>query len=332
MDKSPEDLTPRPDYSPSKQIVFKNGNNEFQVSIQEFNELFADIKKYNGQFSIGTMMVQALKSSVEDQGGQNTHGEVLKSFSKDQQHMTASGISVMNEATLNKLGLSLEPVSGGSTMYSGGEEASEGEMRFNVADRNQFLAFLGGLEQEHAANTEVRQNLQNLAGVLSRQLSGHYDLEKPQEEMLELFGNLDGIIEQYKRLGLDDYASKLATYLGHARNGCLREFIEIERDQLLGEPRKSFGPADWQRDMGVSGVSEHWDKALDVLERLKSNPRAQELYDQLRGHLTMSLQTARESLETLTYLADVPDTKVGFMQVFDQVGAELAEIGNAHSE
>ncbi len=239
--------------------------------------------------------------------------------------MSASGVSIANEKTLQKLGLSLEPVSGGVTMYAGGSEASQGQMRLNVTNKTQFLSFLSSLEQEHIKNAEIRRNLQDLVEVLSRQLSGHYNLENPQDEMLELFGGLEGIINQYKRLGLDASVIKLETYLNHARNGSLREFIEIEKHQLLGKPGESFGPSDWQKDSGSAGVSERWERALNVLRRLKSNPKSQELYQQLFDHLNFSLDVARNSTVALTYLSS--DSRASLEHVFDQVGAELAEMG-----
>ncbi len=56
MDVTPEDLNLTADRTPSQQIAFKNGERESHVSVGEFNELFADIQKYNSQFSMGRMM------------------------------------------------------------------------------------------------------------------------------------------------------------------------------------------------------------------------------------------------------------------------------------
>lgn len=325
MDKTHEDLSPAPDQTQNQQIAFKNGGNDFQISVSEFNELFADIGKHNRKFSVAAMMVQGIKSAIKDEedAGQ---GNFLDSFSEDQQHMSASGVSFVNENTFKKLGLSLEPVAHTTTVYMDGQKASEGEVRLNVADRKQFLAFLSGLNQEVVGDPEFRGGLTSLAEGLSKQLSGHYNLDEPSDEMLELFGGMDEIIKQYKRLGLEDAVGNLETYLKHALNGSLKEYLEIERHQFLGEPGKSFGPADWQKDGGIPLVMKGYNQAIDILNRLKGNPKSQELYGQLRDHLSHCIQVARGDLDEITYIKDNPDLKVAFGQVYDQIEARLKEV------
>lgn len=267
----------------------------YEVRLATVNHLFADILKYNDQFSLGSMMARQIFSIFPIEGDEprtpkGPGGE------EEHQQMTASALNMIHQNTLEQIGLSLEPVSGKTgTLMGLGETAGEGQMRINIADRNRFTSFLDALSPELVEKTGLKPNLESLSGILAQQIFDHYNLQKPSDEMLELFGGLGNIVGHYKRLGMKESVENLETFLQHARQGDLREFVAIEKDGLFSEPGKYFGPADWQIDSTSQGLEERWNRALTILQMTKDNPKAHELYQKLSDHLLNCIKIARAS-------------------------------------
>ena len=90
-----------------------------------------------------------------------------------------------------------------------------------------------------------------------------------------------------------DSIDRLYIYLNHARQGDLREYLIVEKWNLLAEPGRGFGPADWQKD----GATSRWESALEALRMAKNNPKAAELYQQLSEHLLKCIKIARNDVE-----------------------------------
>lgn len=276
-------------------VKVESAKGPYEVNLTAVNHLFTDIAKYNEKFSLGSMMARQIFSIFPMEGDEP---RVPKGPGGEEEHqqMTASALNIIHQNTLEQIGLSLEPVSGKKATLMGlGEVAGEGEMRANVINRNRFTSFLGALTPEVVETTGLKSGLESLSGVLAQQIFDHYNLQKPSDEMLELFGGLGNIVNEYKRLGMGKKIENLATYLQHARQGDLREFVVIERDGLFSEPGKFFGPADWQMDSTSQGPQERWNRALSILQLAKNNPNARELYEKLGNHLLNCIKIARAS-------------------------------------
>lgn len=290
--------------SDKKLVVRINfGGKSDTLPIAAVNHLFVDISKFNQQFSMGSMLFGLIMglSGIEGEDAPRRPGSDLERAEEDQK-MSASAIALIHRDTLNKIGLSLEPVAGKTaTLMGRGEQAGSGEMRINVADRGKFTGFLSALEPEQVEITGLKPNLESLSGVLAQQVFDHYDLKQPSDEMLELFGGLGGIVNQYQRLGMAKAVEGLETYLDHARKGDLREFVAVERAGLMSEPGKYFGPADWQKDATPEFLAHHWSEATHILRMVRSNPKAQGLYEQLKDQLLKSIKISRADAESLEY-------------------------------
>lgn len=290
-----------PDQSSPKEI---NSPEKVQQSpvVRDFNALFADIENFNSQFSMGSIMASLLISNVGSEDGGNESN--LSSVDKDAQALTASGISLIHEGILSKVGLELEPVSGkNATLFSGTETAGEGEMRVNLKDNSKFLSFIRSISLKESKGPELRKNLGNLSDILARQIIDHYNLKEPSDEALKLLGGLGNIVNEYKRLEIDS-VRKLETLLAHSRKGDLLEYLAVQQQGLLNEPGKNFGPADWQRDATPKYLKDHWSRALQVLELTRKNANAQDLYQTLFPHLDNCLGIAIQNLDTLEYLSE----------------------------
>ena len=285
--------------APEATVRVESENGAHEVRIPAVNHLFADIEAFNRQFSMGAMMAGFLISSVhvgdDDKPGIKPVQWDREGSQEEHQLMTASALAVIHKDTLSMLGLTLDPVSGKSAIAFGlGEErVSDGQLRINVSDRNRFVSFLEALEPSQVEETGLKSNLESLSGILAKQVLDNYNLQQPSDEMLQLFGGLGNIIDQYKRLGMTDSVNKLETYLNYARQGDLREYLVVEQWGLLTEPGRNFGPADWHKD----GAASRWKSALDVLRMAKNNPKAADLYQQLSEHLLKCIKIARADVK-----------------------------------
>lgn len=291
----------RPNQNISPEVTFAVEKKPATVRINQVNDLFTDIRKFNDQFSMGAIMVKLLTSNLRTPEEESTP-EDLNQVNQETQMLTASGINLIHESTLDKLGLDLEPVSGKNARLLTGdrEPIGEGEMRVNIKDRGKFLSFLHALDPQEVTKSELRENLHSLSDILTQQIYDQYNLEQPNDEALQLFGSLESIVQEYKRLRIGGI-ERLETYLNHAKQGDLREWILVEHQSLLSEPKQSFGPADWQRDTTPEYLKERWDRALKVLRMTEENPKARDLYNQLFSHLAKSIKLSLDDLKNLNY-------------------------------
>ncbi len=323
-------VQPEGSNNPNRQRVIKLelGDQTGEVGLVSVNHLFADVHRYNDQFSMGSMMVRLLFSRIkfEDEGDAQTSRSPNQEAA-DQQ-LTASTLGAIHQQTLGKLGLSLEPVAGkNATIMHEGEAVGAGEMRINIQDGTRFTSFLHALEPQQVEDTGLKSDLEGLSGVLAQQVLDHYDLKEPGDEALQLFGGLGRMVEEYKRLGMGQAVERLETYLEHSRQGDLREYVAIERGGLLSEPGKSFGPADWQKDATPEYLERRWGEAIGVLIMTKDNPRAQSLYEQLKGHLIECAKIARADASSISYYT--PEARERLQRVLDATNNRLEDVTSA---
>lgn len=308
-------------------VNFNVDNQPIEVDLQDVNRLFNDIKRYNDQFSLGSMMSRMIVSHFERNEGEDSIPAEVEDEAGNQQ-VNAFFLASTHKNLLNNLGLSLEPVSGKSGFIQSQEVSAEaGEMRINVDYQERFTTFLGALKPEQINNTGVNGGLEKLSSILSQQVLDNYNLQVPKEEALQLFGGLDKIVTEYKRLGMDKSVSGLETYLEHGKKGDLREYVATERRGLFSEPGHFFGPADWHTDSSPDMLEGRWNEAVAILEMTKENPRAGELYDKLQTHLDMCVNLAIDSLKTLNYWE--PDTKEKLGTVLEVAKQKLGQLAQS---
>lgn len=288
--------------------------------MQQFNELFVDIKKFNDQFSLGTMLGKSLIDNLRIEPNKEPSDglNLSKVGGEELQQMTASGINLMHKPILDATGLSIEPVSGkNAKIFSAGEQIGEGEIRINVSQGSKFTSFLKSLDGQNV-NLEFKNNLKSLSYILSKQVSDNYDLQRPSDEALQLLVSLGNIVKEYRRLDIRGFGvDRLEAYLKHSKQRDLREYLVIEQQGLFAEPGKNFGPADWETDATPEYLQGRWNNALKALHMTEGNPNARELYHKLFSHLEMCLGMAITRLETLNYLT--PERKSELRNVLNGV-------------
>src|SRR3990167_268849 len=242
MDSEPQAEVIKTRIDPS--VTIENRGKTSVVTIQDVDSLFQGIASYNDQFSLGKSMFSLLMQHVERNTKEDKGKEsptLTSNIDEQSQHMSASALSVIHETTLNNLGLSLEPVSGKSaTIYSSEGAVGTGEMMLNIKDRDKFGSFLKALTPEQVSQTPLHGHLGELTEILNRQILDNYDLSEPDDSALTFLGSLDGIVSEYKRIGLTQDAAQMEEYLQHSRAGNLREFVALKTSGLLQEPGKGF--------------------------------------------------------------------------------------------
>lgn len=288
-------------------LKFSVDGQEIQVNLKDVEKLFVDMDKYNQQYSMGSIMVRMITSRFEPKKEDKSSTKTGLADEEGKQQTDAFFLGASHKKVLGNIGLSVEPVTGKTaTIMGAGESAQDAQMRINVGDRDRFTSFLSAIDPGQIRETDLKKHLGKLPLILSKQVLDHYNFETntASDEILELFGGLEKIIAEYKRLGMDEAVEKLETYLAHGRTGDLREYISIERRGLLSEPGEFFGPADWQTDSTPEYLESRWSEATGILRMTRDNPKAFELYQQLQGHLDMCVGLALKSAESLEYLSD----------------------------
>lgn len=331
MAENNQEFAPSSGSNPSEKALIVRlsiDNKPTEINLARVRDLFSDVNQFNEQFSMGSMMARMILGHArieEDKVGDSSRTENLKGEEEHQQ-MSASAMNVIHGDVLNTIGLSLEPVSGKhATIMTGDEKAGEGEMRINVSSRDRFLSFLGALTPENLEESGLKSDLGELPNILAQQVLDHYDLKNPGDEVLQLFGSQGKrIVEEFKRLGMGESVARLERYQDHASQGDLREFIAIQNRSLLAEPGKFFGPADWQTDTTPQGLEQRWGEAIVILEKAKTNPKAQKLSEQLQVHLMSCIRIARGSVGDLDYLS--AERKAEFEKILERVELRLTDM------
>ena len=289
------------------------GEQPQQGPLEQFNELMGAVDEYKHQSSLGGVMARVFIRSVReaslsspateapDEVGDKTREHTVREG--DRQKMASSVLGITQASTLEALGLSLEPISGKRGMFVSSKEGTTelGEMRLNVVDREKFTAFLATLSPKQIAEGKTSAHLAEFMKILEKQVGDQYDWDNPPDEALELVGGLEHIVGEYERLGLGEQRAVVGLKAGlhHAHEGTLREYLLVSNKTLFKEPGEGFGPADWQRDTTEEQLTKKWHEALEVLEAVKQNQKASELYAQLRDHLRKCVDSAVEDLKEL---------------------------------
>jgi len=288
------------------EINYKVAEQEINVNSTNINELFFDMEKYNYQFSMGAMMARSIfnvfEPNIESSKSktQKKPGELLGEEADDQQ-INAFFLISKHKNTLEKIGLSLEPTTEGvsiSMMRDGGK-ANQVQLMINIANKDHFITFLSELKPSQMESTGLKHNLEKIIPMLSQQILRNYDLVAPKQEVMELFSGMKKIIEEYKRLEMREFILELEEYYEYGTKGALREFVAIKQKGFFSPPGKFFGPADWQIDSSPDMLEKRWHEATFILNKIKENPKAIELFEKLSEHLDMCVIHAIKSLDYL---------------------------------
>lgn len=148
-------------------------------------------------------------------------------------------------------------------------------VELNIKDKDTFISYLKGLEEE-LGDEEL---LNEIAESLRNQLIYNYDLNNPEEEVLNLLSSLKEIVREYERIGSDLGVFLLKEFIEPLEKKYLKEYVEAKRVGLL----KSRYPGDVGKifpnpESGDRNYKKGWQKILDVVDKIKNNPDAEDLF------------------------------------------------------
>ena len=171
-------------------------------------------------------------------------------------------------------------------------------MRFKLFDSKKFLNYLGEMDKDKLSESQIH-GLKAVIRSLTIQLKSQYEISDPNDERaIELLGNLNKIIKAYEKIGLSELITDLSKYSEIASKKFLREYLLVERSNLLAEiGGKNFGPSQWHRDSTEQTYREkYWGSALRIVEIIGKNKNAREFQSQVIEHLKESLKWAKKDL------------------------------------
>lgn len=269
------------------------------LSKVDLQSLIDALEEYNRQFGLGALLAGEVLCAQQEAGA--TH--------EDEKKLSVKELSSDYFDTLEATGLRLEPVRGEATMFTQEGEIPTSLMRLNLKDGRKFIAYLRVLEGQALEVTQIR-GLAEVAKILTAQLATEYDLNAPDEHMLELFSAIDDLIKEYGRLdpegmlGLKDSVEQLAEYLAAARVGYLREYLTIQKREFLNEiGGDNFGPSKWHGDSSPESYANRWGEAIEIMKNMRKNPKAVDFSNQVVEHLKKSIAYAEEDLELREYIS-----------------------------
>jgi len=260
------------------------------TSENDLGELIQAIEIYNRQFGVENLG-ELLAEKVET--GKTKEVAYIEIGTQ----ISWGNIELRYKDLLAATGLSLEAIDANATVFTGGDQIPSTQMRINIANGKAFVQYLDSLTQETITDTQ-KYGLQEVAKSITLQLSKEYSLDDPEDErVLDLFGQLEPVINSYGKLGLGKSTEKLSEYLDFARKGFLLEYIKIQREDLFAEVGgHNFGPSEWHTDMSPEHYQERWEQALNTLDGVSQNPRAEELAQKLKTHLKQSAEYAQQDI------------------------------------
>lgn len=254
------------------------------------------IEQYRTEFGAFARQIRAglLKTEEERERGAVDAGVEPGEAETMRARAAQEDIIRRNATTAEQTGLALE--------FPSGDEEQEWalELRLNIGDGEKFRAYLASLQNPTESQVV---GLIKVADVLTLQLTGGYDLENPDDErLINLVVSLKGIVTEYARLAevapaLKESAVKLEETYASVKGGYLKELIAVQEAMLLEPLGKGFGPSQWHTDSTEDGYITMWNDALEILSRIKRNPKATALHDTVRAHLLASLEYAWEDMK-----------------------------------
>lgn len=262
----------------------------------DISDLEKSLEAYNKQFGFGTLLGEHIVEAVE---GKNEDNELYKP------KISIQDIEGRHRDLLDKTGISLESIRKGVMFTSAGnnEERQPSEIRINLRDGKKFLTYLNSLNENDLKESQI-SGLKTVVDNLTKQLVEQYELDNSEDErMLELFGSMDDIIQEYKRLdssgnsGLSESVNDLSEYLSIARKKYLREYFIAKNNHFL-DPMDGdgFGPGKWHKDSNEKSYENYWGDVVKKVNLIGVNQNAADLYKQVVDNLKNILINVKKDI------------------------------------
>lgn len=280
------------------------------VSLGNLEAVFSNVQSHNAEFSFGAMLAKGILSTHDKKDQKSSTFSSTLSYESDRSKALGETLGIIHADSFAPIGISLNAVSDtGVRILTQDEEIEATQVMLGIQNTDNFLSFLKSLEtlnKEELSERTVSSLVGKVGYDLFIQIYQHYNNITKNENVVPLTQRLDAIVAEYRKLGIKaqdegkpDRLGDLEVYSQYAKQGVLQEYITTDRRSLLVKPdEKGFGPAQWQGDTTPSGLQERWEQAVQTLSDLKSNPRANDLYSQVKSNLQLCLRIARRDIES----------------------------------
>lgn len=214
--------------------------------------------------------------------------------------------------TLATIGLTVGPVRSGWGFHGVGREFDSNKLSLHIEDATRFSAYLDALDPS-TITTSQKRGLCALYLTLCNQIHKEYNPASGNDRFLSLVSAADSMVHHYERLGLP--TTRLANFLTAIRGRYLNAYIEVEKLQLDTPLEKGDGyRLLWHRDTTPERLHVEWNRVLDVLGTLSTNPNAQQVYDIARN--TAGTAIERSIAEVSKWTSEAGETYMAYKPIF----------------
>lgn len=280
-----------------KEKDFLNNNENIPISDEAIDSFLYELDEYDRQHhpgtAMGSMLAGLFMSQMED--GEES---LEKLQEKVENNLTVHDLVDRHADNLSKVGLRLEsPNKEGD--FDKKETYVQGEMLINIYDKNKLISFLKNIDQKPSESQ--KKLLAVTARKLKQQFEYEYNLENAEDErLLNLLSGMGEIIEQYKRLGLQDVVTELLDYKEQLGSGFLREYVVAKKAGLFKPLGEGFNYSTFHKDSRPDMYEgSYWGKFFDAIEEIKKNKDANPLYVKAIEYAQKSLDYAEKDLGSL---------------------------------
>lgn len=283
----------------------------------ELSALLADLSRYDDEHSLGTWMGRSLAGVImnaPDEKGEPLSEEGARELQERiQTNLTLEDLASQHEPLLSSVGLGLE-----SPNQEGNIDENEiyalGDIKIHLVDRDKYSSFLKTLSVEDITEDE-RKLLSMVVEKLRKQVMDWYDLNSPDDDLLELFSGMRNLIAEYERLDMGEDVVEMKRYLHYAGEGCLREYILARKHKLLGPIGKGFTLSTFHRDSSSERYLQRWEvNYFTVLETVGKNEQAAGFYNELLDYGKECIEYAEQELKNKER-SYVPNIQVSIEEV-----------------
>lgn len=291
--------------SPKQRLVeFKGEQRRIQqVDLNNLESVFKNIEAHNEKFSMGKMFAKGLISRILEREEDND--PISLSAEREKADALGETLGVLYANTFSPIGISIDSADTGIAFITGDEQVSESRVKFGLQNPDLFLSFLDALstiDRKELGESTTSSLISKIGHDIFSQIYQHYNEDRKDDGIRLIEPRLGEIVQRYKNLGIIDRTGDLENYAKYAERGVLKEYIAASSAGLFVSPneeRNAYATlANWSHDVGLDLVQKRWEKAISVLEQIKSNPKATKLLQELKQNLNNCINTALQDINS----------------------------------
>ena len=274
-----------------------------QQSIQALFDVVSSVESYNKAHNSFRELGAFIGSLGKvEESGDDEETTPLERLNAEREQSLQVALASASKAESVGLGLDFGTDKRIIVFGMGDDEGQSGkrpkELRLDLTDAGKLIAFLKSLTPEESASADIQHALAATTEILIRQLTSYYDVDKPDDRLIELIGNAESISNEFKRLNISEGIEVLDQYLLNARRKTLSEFVKLRETESLRKPEEGgFGPAQWHGDMSSAHYTERWQTMYEAIQNAFKNENALPLVNEAVDNLIMCANKAIKDME-----------------------------------